>query len=327
VAVLFLSLLCVTFITIFLFVRGFDITVVPREASWSRQQGDVLVPRTKTLLEARPAAEPQQLNPKVSGGISHPAEGATEGSGGKDLSTIASIIRQQTIVSVEWFKGDEENRQRPMTVGWENRQGGSSADIRETAKQRPLVKGYVFYGRRRYVQVLNCYLERNLAENGGLLSEVIFVSKTQVRLKWCSPSRNGPSKPRDSTIELSQSSSALLLRIEPPGNANVSFYPHDGAIAKRNTIRSTPNNCPRSACLLGRGLKQQPLVLPQDPEDLAYLEILLARHPGVYRSKFVHNTGFYFNMHYAVRCALSEIETQLPALILATLPALCTICR
>jgi hypothetical protein len=36
----------------------------------------------------------------------------------------------------------------------------------------PLVKGIVFYGRRRYVKILHCYLLRNLIANGGLLSEV-----------------------------------------------------------------------------------------------------------------------------------------------------------
>jgi len=36
----------------------------------------------------------------------------------------------------------------------------------------------VFYGRQRYVQILNCYLERNLIDNGGVLQEIIFVAKT-----------------------------------------------------------------------------------------------------------------------------------------------------
>lgn len=33
----------------------------------------------------------------------------------------------------------------------------------------------VFYGRRRYAKVLNMYLERNLAANGGILHEVIVL--------------------------------------------------------------------------------------------------------------------------------------------------------
>ncbi|MCJ1369199.1 hypothetical protein MMC20_000408 [Loxospora ochrophaea] len=47
--------------------------------------------------------------------------------------------------------------------------------------QKPVglkVVGLVFYGRRRFVSILECYLQRNLVENGGLLDEVIFVTKT-----------------------------------------------------------------------------------------------------------------------------------------------------
>jgi hypothetical protein len=36
----------------------------------------------------------------------------------------------------------------------------------------------VFYGRRRYVQILHCYLEQNLVDNGGVLSSVMFLTKT-----------------------------------------------------------------------------------------------------------------------------------------------------
>ena len=41
------------------------------------------------------------------------------------------------------------------------------------------VSALVFYGRKRYVEILNCYLEKNLLVHGGILSEVIFISKTQ----------------------------------------------------------------------------------------------------------------------------------------------------
>lgn len=63
------------------------------------------------------------------------------------------------------------------------------------------VIGLIFYGRRRFVSILDCYLkvrkpnalkdgvkctadtkmQRNLAVNGGLLDEVIFVAKTDVQ--------------------------------------------------------------------------------------------------------------------------------------------------
>lgn len=48
------------------------------------------------------------------------------------------------------------------------------------------VSALVFYGRRQYIKILNCYLEQNLIENGGLLSDVVFVSKTnnQADLKY-----------------------------------------------------------------------------------------------------------------------------------------------
>lgn len=36
----------------------------------------------------------------------------------------------------------------------------------------------VFYGRRDRVSVLDCYLQRNLVRNGGLLDEVLFLSRT-----------------------------------------------------------------------------------------------------------------------------------------------------
>ncbi|MCJ1320028.1 hypothetical protein MMC15_005364 [Xylographa vitiligo] len=41
------------------------------------------------------------------------------------------------------------------------------------------VIGLVFYGRRRFVTILNCYLQRNLVENGGIIEEYIFVVRTE----------------------------------------------------------------------------------------------------------------------------------------------------
>jgi hypothetical protein len=38
--------------------------------------------------------------------------------------------------------------------------------------------GLVFYGRRQFVEVLDCYLKRNLVKNGGVMDEVIFVVHT-----------------------------------------------------------------------------------------------------------------------------------------------------
>lgn len=38
----------------------------------------------------------------------------------------------------------------------------------------------VFFGRRELVEVLDCYIQRNLKANGGLLDEVIFVVHTDI---------------------------------------------------------------------------------------------------------------------------------------------------
>jgi hypothetical protein len=40
------------------------------------------------------------------------------------------------------------------------------------------VIGLVFYGRREFVEVLDCYLRRNLVINGGILDEIVFAVKT-----------------------------------------------------------------------------------------------------------------------------------------------------
>lgn len=53
---------------------------------------------------------------------------------------------------------------------WNRKRNSTLKDIHVTA--------LVFYGRKRFVQILNCYLEQNLVDNGGILSEVIFNAKT-----------------------------------------------------------------------------------------------------------------------------------------------------
>ncbi len=51
---------------------------------------------------------------------------------------------------------------------------------------RHVVKAIVFYGRRGSVQMLNCYLERNLRRNGGLLSEVSTPRRSPGMMLSCS---------------------------------------------------------------------------------------------------------------------------------------------
>ncbi|TWU76100.1 hypothetical protein ED733_007743 [Metarhizium rileyi] len=55
------------------------------------------------------------------------------------------------------------------------------SDIRQWQKAAKIrkVAGLVFYGRRRQASILDCYLKRNLAKNGGLLDEVIWLQRTQ----------------------------------------------------------------------------------------------------------------------------------------------------
>ncbi len=45
------------------------------------------------------------------------------------------------------------------------------------------VGALVFYGRRRYVKLLNMYLERNLATHGGILDEVCCLDCSQELLR------------------------------------------------------------------------------------------------------------------------------------------------
>ncbi|ODA83107.1 hypothetical protein RJ55_01616 [Drechmeria coniospora] len=42
----------------------------------------------------------------------------------------------------------------------------------------PKIVGLVFFGRRQTVSILDCYLKRNLAKNGGLLDSVIWLKRT-----------------------------------------------------------------------------------------------------------------------------------------------------
>ncbi|RFN53262.1 hypothetical protein FIE12Z_2481 [Fusarium flagelliforme] len=41
------------------------------------------------------------------------------------------------------------------------------------------VSGIVFYGRQSRVQIMKCYIERNMVDNGGWLDEVLWVANTE----------------------------------------------------------------------------------------------------------------------------------------------------
>lgn len=49
------------------------------------------------------------------------------------------------------------------------------------AENHVKIIGLVFFGRRELVEVLDCYIQRNLRANGGLLDEVIFVVHTDIQ--------------------------------------------------------------------------------------------------------------------------------------------------
>jgi hypothetical protein len=58
----------------------------------------------------------------------------------------------------------------------------SSSELRNWKKPAGMkIIGLVFYGRRQFVEVLDCYLKRNLVKNGGVMDEVIFVVHTDVK--------------------------------------------------------------------------------------------------------------------------------------------------
>jgi len=50
--------------------------------------------------------------------------------------------------------------------------------ILEKPKDRKVV-GFVFYGRRMFVSILDCHLRKNLVVNGGYLDEVHFIANTE----------------------------------------------------------------------------------------------------------------------------------------------------
>lgn len=79
-----------------------------------------------------------------------------------------------------------------ILVLWLNVRRGRDDDIRlhsptkavnNTTPWRPpsnvSVVGVVFYGRRRFVDILDCYIRRNLVANGGILDSVLFLVNTE----------------------------------------------------------------------------------------------------------------------------------------------------
>lgn len=57
----------------------------------------------------------------------------------------------------------------------------SNSVFKQTSLVKPdniTVSGLVFYGRQSRVQIMKCYIERNMVDNGGWLDEVLWVVNT-----------------------------------------------------------------------------------------------------------------------------------------------------
>ncbi|TWU70346.1 hypothetical protein ED733_000038 [Metarhizium rileyi] len=58
---------------------------------------------------------------------------------------------------------------------------GMLKEVRQWQRKEQIRKivGLVFYGRRDQASILDCYLKRNLAKNGGVLDEVVWLQRTE----------------------------------------------------------------------------------------------------------------------------------------------------
>lgn len=103
------------------------------------------------------------------------------------IQLIVILVLAIIIVHEVYFVNQEKGFRKILakkSVGSDNVTDSviTSNRIHNPIFQNIRVGALVFYGRRRYVEILNCYLERNLIENGGILSEIIFIAKTRNEL-------------------------------------------------------------------------------------------------------------------------------------------------
>ncbi|KAL9091493.1 MAG: hypothetical protein Q9165_004879 [Trypethelium subeluteriae] len=82
-----------------------------------------------------------------------------------------------TLYFISWLSKDHELLAKLAKL---DAFGRYHASLQSTKKPDnfPIV-AVVFYGRRQFVDILDCYLQRNLARNGGYLDEVVFAVHTQ----------------------------------------------------------------------------------------------------------------------------------------------------
>ncbi|KAL9057975.1 MAG: hypothetical protein Q9206_002113 [Seirophora lacunosa] len=92
------------------------------------------------------------------------------------------------------------------------------------------VVAVVFYGRRSRVQILDCYLKRNLKENGGVIDQVLFVTKTTnvEDLEWL-----------DQLIPTSKSYKKRILA-DPGINFGMTWHIFERGKMYSSTIRPSP---------------------------------------------------------------------------------------
>ncbi|KAF2140305.1 uncharacterized protein K452DRAFT_253054 [Aplosporella prunicola CBS 121167] len=76
--------------------------------------------------------------------------------------------------------GGAHRAHRTLPKYWSINDGGEPQGVTNWPKPKDFrIVGLVFFGRPVSVSILDCYLKRNLASNGGFLDEVIFLARTQ----------------------------------------------------------------------------------------------------------------------------------------------------
>jgi hypothetical protein len=80
----------------------------------------------------------------------------------------------------------------------------TSLDIKEFTKPKGIkIIGLVFFGRKNRVEILRCFLERNMVDNGGWLDEVHWVQNTDKKDDLAYLDEILASQPRYKKIDLS----------------------------------------------------------------------------------------------------------------------------
>lgn len=104
------------------------------------------------------------------------------GSKGGALSAVRAKKKGAKIWSFGVSKGNKlsvQNNRSPPPAARKTQPDVFKKPIQRLPRNHTIsAVGVVFYGRRSRTKILNCYLERNLERNGGILKEVVFVVAT-----------------------------------------------------------------------------------------------------------------------------------------------------